>query len=71
MPFTQELGPLHSIKPHDLKATPSVHFLLAILEMGGGEGVSQTICSSWPWISIFLISASQIARREPLVPGDE
>jgi hypothetical protein len=27
-----------------------------------GDGVSQTICSDWPWIAIFPISASQLAR---------
>jgi hypothetical protein len=27
-----------------------------------GDGISRTICLGWPWISILLILASQIAR---------
>jgi hypothetical protein len=36
-------------------ATPPVHFTLGIL-------VSQTICLGWSWITILLISSSQVAR---------
>jgi hypothetical protein len=39
-------------------ATPPFHFALITLE----GGVSKTICSGWPQISILLISASQAAR---------
>jgi hypothetical protein len=31
--------------------------------------VSWTVCQRWAWTSIFLISASRVARNEPLAPG--
>jgi hypothetical protein len=37
-----------------------VHFAMAILEMGGWVGVLRTICPSWPWTVILLMSASQV-----------
>jgi hypothetical protein len=42
-------------------ASPSAHFALVILEIGGGGAVLWTLCPGWPWTEILLISAFQIA----------
>jgi hypothetical protein len=34
-----------------------------------GYGVSWTTCPGWPWSMVLLLSASQVARHEPLAPG--
>jgi hypothetical protein len=63
---------LHACKAGTLPLEPHLQSILLWLFWRWG-GVSQTICPCWPWTSIPLFSASQVARitgrsNRPLAP---